>query len=160
MRLRFEPSGTHVHKEYLKVRVDLIPEPTDKTYAIHHIEVLDETSAAYLKGYNGKLDEMGNPVDQEAYDAWIASLPKIWVTNPCLCYFLIINEGDTLTQILERISHIFDKDTVALLDEKLIQPVTDLSEVTKLKEPIVASKVSLVDIEVINTKFASLEVNL
>lgn len=40
MKARFNTTGTHVRDGVLKVRIDLYPDPADKTYTWHH--VLDE----------------------------------------------------------------------------------------------------------------------
>ncbi len=160
MILRFEPSGTHIHKGYRKVRFDLIPQPTDKTYAIYHIYYQDETSKEFLRGYKGKLNTEGSPVDQVDYNVWWDGLPKVWKTNPCLLYLLVIDGDETRTQIKQMLLDIFDKDTVSLLKGKLSQPVINLRDVTKLRPPVVASKVNSIDIEAINTRFSSMEVQL
>jgi len=118
VRIRFNPTGTHIHKDFLKVRLDLHPDPTDKTYAMHYIQV----PVFPPEGYQGRVDEMGNPVDQRHYDRWVSRLPKIWQLNPCLCHFIVVPEMVGLRDISAFIPQIFDKGTLATLDDALIRP--------------------------------------
>ena len=118
MIIKFNPTATQVRKGHLVIRLDFYPEPADQTYVIHHVNVVDETSQAWLKGYKGKLDDEGNPVDQVAYDAWIAGLPHIWRVNPCLCKTVTI--PTTLNTIgLTTLLQTLNKTTLATLDDTL-----------------------------------------
>lgn len=38
MIIKLNPTGTHVHKRQLKVRIDIYPDPTDKTYPLHYVD--------------------------------------------------------------------------------------------------------------------------
>jgi len=166
MIIKFNPTGTHIHKGLLKVRVDLYPEPTDKTYTLHHIQVPDITSRAYLKGYKGKLDEFGSPINQEDYNLWIESLPKIWQLSPCLCHFIVVPETIILADVNEYVARLFDKDTVATLDNALVQPnaIHLVSTYMRGKSPFTNEKVKTKDfaslIAVTNQKLTSLSASL
>jgi len=118
MRIAFNPTGTHTHKGYLKVRFDLIPDPTDKTYAMHHIQV----PVIPPGGYPGAVDEMGAPIDQADYDKWLGGLPKVWQTNPCLSHIVTVPEDIQLQELENLVCNVFNKDTTATLDDILVQP--------------------------------------
>lgn len=161
MIARFNPTGTHIHKGFLKVRVDLYPEPTDKTYAIHHIQVPDPESRLYKKGYRGKLDEMDSPIDQGDYNAWYESLPKIWRTNPCLCHFIKVDAGTTLSGLTDYVKGILDKNTILELDDILSKVDVDhprLSRIMNAKSGT-GSKVSFAPID-LNSRLSLLEIEV
>jgi len=108
MLVKFNPTGTHIHKGYLKVRFDLYPDPTDKTYALHYVQVPVIPKDATEEQLN----------DQK----WLDKLPKVWQLNPCLCHFVAVPETISLDDITSAIPNIFDKDTLATLDDALIRP--------------------------------------
>ncbi len=126
MIAKFNPTGTHLHKGFLKVRIDLYPEPTDKTYAIHHIYYQDETSRKFKRGYKGAVDEWGSPIDQADYNVWWDSLPKVWKINPCLCHFVTIDPDTPLDELIQ----MFDGDTITQLDDALSK--SDIAEVRQI----------------------------
>ena len=121
MQIKFNPTGTHV-KGLLKVRFDLIPDPTDKTYALHHILYPDETSREFLRGYKGKMDVMGSPIDQADYDVWWDNLPKVWKTNPCLNHLISIDETTTKDDMMTGLNQIFSGNNLATIDNVLVLP--------------------------------------
>lgn len=160
MKISFNPSGTHVHKQVLKARFDLVPDVGDKTYAGQHVFVVDETSAAWLAGYKGKLNAEGSPVNQAQYDAWIAGLPHIWRTNPCLSWFIAVPETFTVPDIETYLASLLNKDTIATLDNYLILPDSAhyVSPFTRSKPKFTAQKIVTTDIQSlvasVNTKLA------
>ncbi len=154
MIAKFNSTGTHVHKDFLKVRIDLFPDVGDKTYSIHHIQV----PVIPPEGYLGEVDEEESPVVQSDYDNWINGLPKVWQLNPALCHFINIKADTTFLQLTEMVKEIFDKATLAQLDDLLSQPVINLKGVTKLKTQIITDKVASVDFDSINSRLSSLEV--
>ena len=156
MIAKFNPTGTHIHGGFLKVRIDLFPDLTDKTYPIHHVQV----PVIPEKGYQGKVDDMGSPVDQKAYDKWIDGLPKVWQLNPALCHFINIKVDTTPLKLNRMVKELFDKDTLSLLDDLLSQPVINLKGVMKLKTQAINDKVVSADIGTINTRLSSLEVQV
>ena len=156
MIAKFNPTGTHVHKGFLKVRVDLYPKPTDKTYPIHHVQV----PVIPPEGYQGKVDDRGNSVDQADYNSWIDSLPKVWQLNPALCHFINIKADTTALELNQMVKGLFDKDTLSQLDNLLSQPVINLKGVIKLKIQVITDKVVSADIDTINLRLSSLEVKV
>jgi len=131
MIAKFNPTGTHMHNGFLKVRIDLYPEVGDKTYAIHHIQV----PIFPLEGYLGEVDKEGVPIDQTNYDAWVNGLPKVWQLNPCLCYFIAIDPDASLDNLTQYVRGIFDKKTLRELDDLLSEPKTDLVKLGQVMKP-------------------------
>jgi hypothetical protein len=117
MLIKFESSGTHVHKEQLKIRLDLYPDVGEKSYAQNYVyvPVIPES------GYPGKVDEMGSPVDQKDYDLWEAGLPHIWQLNPCLSVFVKVDENITKTLLTQFCVDILKSDVLATIDDAMIQ---------------------------------------
>lgn len=89
-------SGCGVHKGNVKVRLDFFLEPTDPRYDERYLYLVDVTSGEYLAGYPGKVDEFGDPVDQEDYDKWWDALPRIWQNTPFHSHFVYF--GSDVTQ--------------------------------------------------------------
>jgi hypothetical protein len=120
--IRFEPSGTHVDEQgNLKIRLDFYPGPEDKSYALQHVEAVDEKSAEYQAGYKGELDKNGNPVDEKAYQEWLDKLPNAWVTTPTLCHFLTVKPDITKTELDAIVKSMFTGDVTATIDDASIQ---------------------------------------
>jgi hypothetical protein len=84
-------TGTHVQHGFLKVRVDLYPSPTNKTYALHYVD---------------EVDAEGKPT----------GVKKL---NPCLCHFIKIDPQTTKAELEHIIRDTFDADTVSQLDDAL-----------------------------------------
>ncbi|MCH7909853.1 MAG: hypothetical protein IIB38_09590 [Candidatus Hydrogenedentes bacterium] len=157
MKAKFNPTGTHVHKGSLKVRIDLYPGIGDKTYEIHHVQV----PVIPPEGYQGEVDKEGSPVDQNDYNNWIDGLPKIWQLNPALCHFIKIDQDTTLASLDGIVRGIFNKATLDQLDDILSK--LDTSQVSrimksKLGSGKVVSKFTDEDRDKLNTRFASLEI--
>ncbi len=158
MLAKFNPTGTHTHKGFLKVRVDLYPEPTDKTYKIHHVQV----PVYPPEGYQGKLDDMGSPIDQADYDNWIDSLPKVWQLNPCLCHFIKVKEASTKADLTDYLEQIFTPTVIKTIDDSLILPnsIHLVSPLMRDKASLTSEKIVTKDIgdlvTSVNSRFASL----
>ena len=118
MIARFNPTGTHVHKGFLKVRIDLYPDIGDKTYVLHHVQV----PVIPPEGYQGKVDDMGQPVDWNDYNNWVDSLPKVWQLNPALCHFIKIKEASTKADLTDYLEQTFTPTLIKTLDDSLILP--------------------------------------
>ena len=154
MITKFNPTGTHIHKGFLKVRIDLYPEPTDKTYSIHHVQV----PVIPPEGYRGKVDEMGGPVDIDDYKSWIDGLPKVWQTNPALSHFVKVDPDTVLDESF--VKQVFDNPTVVEIDGALSKSsTTRVSQLMKTKGGS-GRKVVSADIETINLTLSSLEVKV
>lgn len=160
MKLRFEPSGTHVHKGVLKVRFDFIPDLTDNSYPLHHVFVVDETTQKFKQGYKGKLDTEGEPIDYADYQKWLDGLPHIWRTNPCLSWFIPVTETFQLPSLESYLASLLNKDTVATLDNYLTLPNSAhyVSPFTRGKPKFTDKKIVTTDVQglivAVNQKFA------
>lgn len=159
MIARFEASGTHIKNGFLKVRIDLIPEVGDSTYASQHVQIPDFTGQTYP----GALNPDGSPVDPVAYQAWVNSLPKIWVINPCLCHFICIPQDTTLKNLKSLIQSYFGIQSLRQIQDLLItNNIQGLSAFmnTKLgsKVPVTGDVSNL--IATINSRFGGMEIRL
>lgn len=161
MIAKFNPTGTHVHKGFLKVRIDLYPDVGDKTYQIHHVQV----PVIPPGGYQGKLGEMGSPVDVDNYNNWIDSLPKAWQLNPTLCHFIKIDQDTSLASLDGIVRGIFGKETLDQLDDILSKP--DISQVKQvMKSKLGTGRELPIEIDIpkltdnLNTRFAGLEIEV
>lgn len=85
---KIEPTGCGIHKGRAKLRLDFFLNPDDPNYDKHHVYVVDETSKEYQRGYKGKVDDEGNPLDLEDYQKWEDGLPHVWRDNPFHSHFI------------------------------------------------------------------------
>lgn len=103
MRAVVNPTGTHVQKGILKVRVDLYPDLHSKTYPIHNVDKHDRPLTP---------EEIDDPV-------LAALVPTHKEINPCLCHFIKVDEGITKAELTQIIIDTFDiKDTIDDLQSK------------------------------------------
>jgi hypothetical protein len=156
---RFNRTGTHLYKGSLKVRIDLYPEPADKTYAQHNVS----KPVIPPGGYPGVKDIFGGPLDPVAYKAWEDALPHVNELNPCLCHFLRVAPSITLPQLIAQIRAAFDQMTVSNLDTLLseLKPgyLGKLSALMRTRLGNGGPGVSA-DIEKLNSRFSKLELTL
>lgn len=158
MKAQFNPTGTHDKDGFLKVRFDLYPDVGDKTYALHDVEV----PVIPPEGYQGEVDGMGSPVDQNDYDNWIDGLPKIRQLNPALCHFIRIKETSTKADLTDYLEQIFNPTVIKTLDDILILPNSShlISPLMRNKAALTTEKIVTKDIEdlilSVNSRFASL----
>jgi hypothetical protein len=118
MQILFNQSGTNLHKEALSVRLDLYPDPADRTYARQYIFV----PVIPPEGFPGEVDASGVPVDRASYESWLAGLPHIWKLNPAVCIFVRVDENVTPQLLQEFIGDVITPDAWATLDNALVQP--------------------------------------
>lgn len=78
---KVNPTGTTERYGLVQVRLDLCLEAGDVRYDDPRFFQIDTTSTAYLRGYKGKVDAEGTPLNPEQYAAWEASLPRVWLTE-------------------------------------------------------------------------------
>lgn len=97
MYVKIEPSGCCERKGMVQVRFCMYLGPTDYGYEKHHIQM----PVIPKGGYPGKIDKRGSPVNQEQYDTWLASLPKIWQDNPFHNHFIQVEPETTDKEILD-----------------------------------------------------------
>jgi len=95
MYAEIETSGIEVQDGLVSVRFAFYLEPFDPRYNEHFVHVIDETSKEFKEGYQGKIDEKGQPVDQKDYDKWLDNLPKVWRNNPFHNHFDLVSADIT-----------------------------------------------------------------
>ncbi len=188
MLIKTEPSGTHVHKEHLLVRLDFYPEPGDKSYSLHHVQI----PIIPPGGYPGKLnpqgttmetkggidvdgnyippqqiDISGQPVDEMDYQNWLAGLPKEWVTNPCLSHFVRVKPDISLTELQDFITNSMDGNVIATIDDVMTQANSAhfISPYMRTKAAVSGVKVSpgadkTVLVETVNGRLSALSVRV
>ncbi len=81
----------------VQVRFSFYLKPTDARYDEHHIQV----PIIPPGGYPGEVDTEGSPTDQEHYDNWLESLPRIWQTNPFHNHFIYVEPDTTDDEIMD-----------------------------------------------------------
>jgi hypothetical protein len=106
MRFIFNQTGTHIRNGILKVRIDLYPDPEDKTYLQHYIEKYDREPTG---------EELADP-------AKLALVPTHQELNPCLCHFIEVPADVTRAGLQSYLASIFTADNLATLDNALVQP--------------------------------------
>jgi len=130
MIIKFNPTGTHIYKGFLKVRLDLYPDIGDETYPLHYVD---------------QVDSEGN----------LTGLKQL---NPCLCHFLKIDPAISITGLIEQVKAIFDKATLTSLDYALSSFNADVVSQIMRDKLGTGKKVVSADIDALNTKLTSLEV--
>jgi len=98
MYTEIEKSGIYVRDGLVALKFSFYCEPGDPRYNEHYVNVIDETSEAYKKGYSGKVDEHGMP-DPAEIKTWIDSLPKRWQNNPFHNHFDLVSADITDMEI-------------------------------------------------------------
>jgi len=151
MIAKFNPTGTHTHKGLLKVRIDLYPEPSDKTYSIHYV---DKPVCPYTE------EELANEELQKL-------VPKVKALNPCLCHFITIDEDMPLGSLVHYVKAIFDKTTLSELDDLLSNVDIDRGKVSRLMRAkcgtgkVLPPNANVAKIlSKVNTRFVGLEVKV
>lgn len=84
MIAKIEPTGISVRHGKVQLRIALYLEPGDARYDEHYVQV----PVVPPEGYPGEVDAEGNPTDWDAFNAWEASLPKVWQNNPFHNHFV------------------------------------------------------------------------
>lgn len=109
MLVKVNPTGTHEHNGFLKVRLDLYPDVGDKTHKIHWV---DKPIRPYT--------------EEELEDEELQKLvPKQKELNPCLCHFVTVDEDITPVELEALIRETFDGVTVQGLDNALSEDNLD-----------------------------------
>lgn len=99
---KLEPSGSGVVKDVAKLRVDLFLNPDDPHYDKHYVRV----PVIPPEGYPGKVDKEGTPKNQKDYEAWLESLPHIWINTPFHHNKIWLPDaGATDNLVLEKMEH-------------------------------------------------------
>lgn len=185
MIARFNPTGTHIHKGFLKVRIDLYPEPTDKTFAIHWIdrpprllgetepvspELKDAATFAYICPQHGEFEVISDiPKPSEQCPACGQPCVRPKQLNPCLCHFITIDADTSFDSVVSYVQGIFGKETLDRLDDLLgrIDIPENRHKVGQIMRPKYGiGKVLPLDTNVpklqkgLNSRFAGLEIKV
>ncbi len=141
-------TGTHIQHGFLKVRIDLYPNPSDKTYSIHYV---DKPNRPYT--------------EEELADESLRDLvPTHKELNPCLCHFITIDEGTTKQELRQIIKQAFDINTFQELDNKLSagQSVSQLmnSKRGRGKELRIGKEAQEALTKSINIRFTNMEIKV
>jgi hypothetical protein len=118
--IKFEPSGTCVNKEYIRIRLDLYPSPGSLSYDSHRIYSVDYDSPEWLAGYPGKMNGIDGPTDPFDYQKWFDTLPHEWVTTPALCYLLRVPYDISIAGLSGFILQELNIGVISTLDNILI----------------------------------------
>jgi len=92
---KIEPTGCAVHKGKVQLRLSFYLEPGDPRYEEHHVQVPIIPEG----GYPGEVDAEGSPVDQDHYNSWLESLPKVERDNPFHNHFVYVDADATDDEI-------------------------------------------------------------
>jgi hypothetical protein len=93
---KINKTGCSEHKGLCEVRFDLYLSRTDEGNEEHYVTVPVFPEG----GYSGEKNEIGIPIDMEAYNNWVASLPTETRNNPFCCHFCQFEPDVTDEEIL------------------------------------------------------------
>ncbi len=143
MQIKYNPSGTHVYKDQLKIRLDMYPSEVEKSYARNYVYV-----PVYPEGgYPGKRNEYGFPLDREDYRKWLDGLPHIWQLNPCLSVLVAVDTAITKVRLSEFCEDVFKPDVLATVDNIATLPGSShlVSPYMRQKTTLATSKLAKFD---------------
>jgi len=155
MKVKFNYTGTHIHKGRLLIRLDLYPDPTYKTYTMQNINVF----ARELTQEEKEIDERG--ILTEKAKKLQRLIPTKKQLNPFLCHFIAVDLNITKQDLKAYIKEIFDKDTLEELDDILSVDDRKLDLEPLLRDKLghkVEKEVKQKDISTINERLVNLEV--
>jgi hypothetical protein len=97
MYYKINPTGCGEKKGLVEIRFDCFFEEHEPEYAKHYFTfpVWPES------GYPGKVDEVGDPIDNNNYIKWRESLPTESHENPFVCHFRCFEPDITDEDILK-----------------------------------------------------------
>lgn len=90
----------YVDMGMINVSAELYLEQGDEGYDKYIAEHFVTVPVIPAEGYQGKVDETGQPIDQEDYDKWISSLPTIQQLNPFCNHSIQFEANVTEEEIL------------------------------------------------------------
>lgn len=117
--VKINPTGTHIHHGFLKVRVDIYPSPSDKTYPIHYV---DKPDRPYTE------EELRN-------EELRALVPTHKELNPCLCHFIKIDPETTLGELMAEIRKAIGPATFRQIDNILFEEDKLEKEIKEAPDP-------------------------
>jgi hypothetical protein len=94
-------------------------EEGDEGYDKYIAEHLVTVPVIPAEGYQGKVDETGNPIDQEDYAKWISSLPTIQQLNPFCNHSIQFEANVTEEEILWCFEFALDQTKKNYLEDDL-----------------------------------------
>lgn len=154
MYYKINPTGCTERNGLVQVRFDCYLDPLDPGYAEHHVTV-----PVISGSYTGKVDAMGSPVDQAAYDKWLASFPTETRDNPFCCHFRCFEPDVTDTdlvkagdEILKMAGDNFKAGTLCENSNPKVTFTTSLSKITaslNRAETIKATDFTAVSVEAV-----------
>ena len=97
-RAKIEPTGCCVYKGKIQLRFSFFLEPGDARYEEHHVQV----PIMPTQTYPGELLAIGDTASEDAYAAWLDTLPKEWQVNPFHNHFVYV-DADTTDGEIERL---------------------------------------------------------
>jgi len=97
MIAKVEPTGISVRRGKVQIRFSFYLELGDARYEEHHVWI----PVIPPEGYPGEVDTEGNPIDDDVYNAWIDSLPKVWRANPFHNHFVRVSPDVTDGEIAD-----------------------------------------------------------
>ncbi len=121
---KLEPSGFQTRDGQLVVRVDLVPEPTDKCYSMHDVWVPVVGDSKYPGKMTGPF-----PVDQTTHKLWLNSLPHVSQLNPCRSHFMVVEPGITKDALIAEIKNFLPSNDLTTLDNLLLDPRANSREI-------------------------------
>ncbi len=154
MKIKFNPTGIHIRKGKLLIRLDLYPDSTYKTYALQYIDVFArELTEEEKENIDGVLTEKAKELQK--------LVPTKKQLNPFLCHFIAIDPKMRKKQLSKYIKKIFDIKTLTKLDDILstdnrkdeLYPILQ----GKLGDGKADVKADKVNIEKIKSRFSGLE---
>ena len=96
-------TGTHIQKDFLKVRFDIYPPQGSKTYALYYVDYYDR-----------------EPTEEELADKdLLDKIPTHKELNPCLCHFIKVSPETTKKELEGIVKDMFDNSTLSSLDNSL-----------------------------------------
>lgn len=132
MYFKINKTGVSEYKGLVQVRFDCYLDPLDPGYAEHHVTV-----PVITEPYPGKVDAMGSPADQTAYDKWLAALPTATRDNPFCCHFRCfepdVTDADLVkagAEILKMAGGNFQKGVLCKNTNPTVTFTTSLSKIT------------------------------
>lgn len=155
MKIKFNPTGTHIRKGKLLIRLDLYPDSKYKTYAIQFIDIF---ARALTKAESERVDEV---LTEKA-----KNLQKLVPTkkqlNPFLCHFIAIDPNMTKIELKKYIKETFDVETLTKLDNILSvnNRNNELNSALRGKYGKQEEFFGTVNTREINNKFVNFEVNI
>jgi len=113
MKIKFNPTGTHLKDGKLKIRLDFYPDSSSKTYSQQYVDVFarEFTEEEKKRDENGTLTEQATELRK--------LVPTKKQLNPFLCHFISINPDMTKGELISYIRTTFNKKTLSELDDIL-----------------------------------------